>query len=246
MNGKVAPSNFATWEDRGKHLLILQPFMDSVIERGEGSFLIDVEGRRILDLAGGQFCSVLGHNHPRFVSRLQQQAAKLVHLGDQYISPQVLDAVTRLAELTPNNLSKAVLLSTGSEANECAMRIAKTVTGRTGMLGFTRGYYGISLATHNLSSISDHPDKYDYQPAPSNQHKLLTPTCSRCPIRLDLSTCEFACLDASLQLLGDNVHNIEGVIVEPILSAGGMIFPPKGYIQRLHEIARKAGILFIV
>ena len=92
--------------------------------------------RRILDLAAGQFCSILGHNHPKFVARLQEQAAKLVHLGDQYLSPEVMSAASRLAGIAPGDLKKVVLLSTGSEANECAMRMAKAVTGRTGMLGF--------------------------------------------------------------------------------------------------------------
>src|SRR5262249_53885662 len=137
-------------------------------------------------------------------------------------------------------------LSTGSEANECAMRMAKAVTGRTGMLGFTRGYYGISLTTRNLSSISDHPGKLDFQPAPANQDKLITPVCNHCPIRKEYPACNIACLDASFDLFSQHLGNIAAVIVEPILSAGGMIFPPKEYLQRLHSTAKKFGILFIV
>src|SRR5262249_6520625 len=90
-------SNLSTWEHKGEHLLVLQPFMDSVIVGGDGCFLIDADGQRILDLAAGQFCSILGHNHPGFVARLREQAEKLVHLGDQYVSPEVLHAVSRLA-----------------------------------------------------------------------------------------------------------------------------------------------------
>src|SRR5262249_60481544 len=109
--------------------------------------------------------------------------ANFVHLAAHYVSPAVLKAASRLASKAPGGLTKVVLLSTGSEANECAMRMAKSVTGRSGMLGFTRGYYGISLATHNLSSISDLPGKPDFQPAPISQFKLLTPACNRCPIQ---------------------------------------------------------------
>ena len=238
-------SNLSIWQQQGENLLVLQPFMDSVIVGGDGCFLIDADGRRILDLAAGQFCSILGHNHPKFVARLQEQAAKLVHLGDQYVSPQVLSAASRLAAIAPGDLTKVVLLSTGSEANECAMRMAKAVTGRTGMLGLTRGYYGISLATHNLSSISDHPGKNDFQPAPINQFKLLTPTCNRCPIQKQYPSCNIACLDASLELIEQHLENVAAVIVEPIVSAGGMIVPPKGYLQKLYEATRKLGILFI-
>ena len=245
MNDPKQAANLSAWQEHGENVLLLQPFMDSVIVGGDGCFLIDADGRRILDLAAGQFCSILGHNHPKFVARLQEQAAKLVHLGDQYVSPEVMNAASRLAAIAPGDLRKVVLLSTGSEANECAMRMAKSVTGRTGMLGFTRGYYGISLATHNLSAISDHPGKHDFQPAPINQHKLLTPACSRCPIQKEYPSCNIACLDASLELIAQHLENIAAVIVEPIVSAGGMIIPPKDYLQKLHEATRKLGILFI-
>ena len=123
--------------------------------------------------------------------------------------------------------------------------MAKAVTGRTGMLAFTRGYYGISLATRNLSSISDHPGKSDFQPAPANQDKLITPTCNRCPIQKQYPSCNVACLDASLDFVSQHLENIAAVIVEPVLSAGGMIFPPKDYIQKLHATAKKFGMLFI-
>ena len=247
MDNAARTSSLSIWrQQQAAHLLVLQPFMDSIIVRGEGSYLVDADGRRILDLAAGQFCSILGHNHPKFVARLAEQASRIVHLGDQYVSPEVLAACARLVEVAPEGLTKAVLLSTGSEANECAMRIAKTVTERTGMLGYSRGYYGISLATHNLSSIADHPRKHDFQPAPAGQHKLMTPDCRRCPVGQEHASCTTACLDASLELIGNQIDNVAAVIVEPILSAGGMIYPSTGYLQALRAAARKHGFLFIV
>ena len=239
-------SNLRLWERYGASLLVVQPFMDSVIVRGDGCYLIDADGRRILDLAAGQFCSVLGHNHPKFVERLQRQLPEIIHLGDQYVSPSVLRAAARLAEVTPGDLNKVLFLSTGSEANECAMRIAKAVTGRTGTLAFTRGYYGISLATRNLSSISDYPGKVDFRPVPADQHKLITPDCRRCPLSLEPKTCEVRCLDVSLELIGSNASNIAAVMVEPVLSAGGMIFPSRDYLTELRDRTRRMGALFVV
>src|SRR5215813_12985131 len=102
MKSQMHPGNLSTWQAAGEHLLLLQPFMDSIIVRGEGCFLIDTEGNRILDLAAGQFCSILGHNHPRFVSRLQDQVASIAHLGDQYVSRGVLKAVSGLVSKTPS------------------------------------------------------------------------------------------------------------------------------------------------
>lgn len=239
-------SNLDHWRDHGDSLLAVQPFMDSVIVRGEGCYLVDAEGRRILDLAAGQFCSILGHNHPEFIRRLREQLENGVHLGDQYVSPNVLRAAARIGQVVPGDGHKVIILSTGSEANECAMRIAKTVTGRTGMLAYTRGYYGISLATRTLSGISDHPGKVDFEPAPINQHKLLTPTCHRCPLGLQHPSCNTACLDTSFELLGHRLDNVAAVIVESVVSAGGMIFPPKDYLQSLYARTKAAGALFIV
>src|SRR6267378_3215365 len=92
MDAARTASSLELWNRGGDNLLLVQPFMDSVIVRGEGSYLIDADGRRILDLAAGQFCSILGHSHKKFIARLQGQLDLLVHLGDQYISPEVLDA----------------------------------------------------------------------------------------------------------------------------------------------------------
>jgi 2,2-dialkylglycine decarboxylase (pyruvate) len=247
MPSTAKPStNLDIWQASGAGMLPVQPFMDSVIVGGDGCWLIDAEGKRILDLAAGQFCSILGYNHPAFVERLTAQAANLVHIGDQYLSPIVMEAASRLVAVAPESLGKAILLSTGSEANECAMRIAKTVTGRTGMLGFTRGYYGISLATHNLSAIGDHPGRHDFQPVPANQYKLLTPSCRHCPIRQTHDECTLACLDVSLEPIASQLGNIAAVIVEPIVSAGGMIYPSSAYFRKLREVTRELGILMIV
>lgn len=239
-------NNILLWEQKGDNLLVIQPFMDSLIARGEGSYLIDMNGRRILDLAAGQFCNILGNNNTDFTRRLKEQLDTQIHLGGQYISPVVLEAASRLAEVTPGKLNKVIFLSTGSEANECAMRIAKKGTGRNGMLAFTRGYYGISLATGSLSAMSDYPWKIDFQPAPINQYKLITPNCNRCPIGLSHPSCQLSCLNVSLEMIAQHLDNIAGVIVEPIISAGGMIFPPKDYIQKLYATVHDIGALFIV
>jgi 2,2-dialkylglycine decarboxylase (pyruvate) len=158
----------------------------------------------------------------------------------------VLKAAQRLASIAPLRGGKVIFLSTGSEANECAMRMAKAATGRTGMLGYTRGYYGISLATRNLSSISDSSERVDFQPAPANQYKLLTPSSNHCPLGIEHSACTGACLSASLELLGKHRSEVAAVIVETVVSAGGMIFPSVEYVRELCERAREFGALFIV
>ena len=237
-------SSLDLWQRRGENLLVIQPFMDSVIVGGDGCHMVDADGRRILDLAAGQFCSILGYGHEKFVERLKAQVGELIHLGDQYVSPNIMAAAQRLAQIAPGKLKKVLFLSTGSEANECAMRIAKTVTGRQGMLAFSRGYYGISLATRTLSSIGD-PGAPDF-PALANHHKLLTPSAQKCPLGMQHPSCSLHCLDASFETLGDHAQTLAAVIVEPVVSAGGMLFPSREYLRSLQERARSIGALMIV
>jgi 2,2-dialkylglycine decarboxylase (pyruvate) len=238
-------TNLDLWQQHGNHLLVLQPFMDSVLREGEGCYVIDADGRRILDMAGGQFCTVLNHGDKRLADAIANQAQKLIHIGDQYVSDNVLTCVSKIAEITPAKVNRTVLLSTGSEANECAMRMAKVVTQRTGMLAYDRGYYGISLATRNLSAISDVHGKVDFQPNIPGQLRLLAPNCSQCPLKLCHPECGVQCLKVSVEQVANQAENIAAVIVEPIISAGGMIVPPVDYVQELARFAASIGALFI-
>jgi 2,2-dialkylglycine decarboxylase (pyruvate) len=240
----MSSRNLALWEELGDHLIPIMPFMDNVIARSEGSYLVDVEGNRILDLAAGQFCTILGHSHPGFTQRLIEELRNNLHTGSQYVTEGVLRAARKVAEIAPAKLKNVILLSTGSEANEFALRVAKAYTGRSGAIGFDRGYYGISLATRSLSTISE--AQVDASPRIPQTFHVLAPNCARCPLRLTYPSCDIACLDLSIRMLGDNAENVAAVIVETIPSAGGMIYPTAEYFRRLHEFTRQIGALLIV
>lgn len=233
-----------TWRQLGRHVFPLMPFLDNVIARSEGSYLIDQDGNRILDLAAGQFCTVLGHNHPEFVARLVAELKNNLHTGSQYLSERVFDALRAVAEIAPNGLEKIALFSTGTEANEFALRIAKAYTGRTGIVGFDRGYYGISQGTRSLSTISD--GHVDLSPKVPGTMHLLAPSCSRCPLGLAYPACDIACLDLSWRMIGTNRETVAAIIVETVVSAGGMIFPEREYFARLRKIADDLDALLIV
>ena len=236
--------NLAAWDMYGDYVIPVQPFMDNVIARTEGSFLIDVEGNRLLDLASGQFCTILGHNHPAFVERLAANLKNTLHTGSQYLTESVLKAAKQVSEITPPGLDKTIFLSTGSEANEFALRVAKIYTNRTGVAGFDRGYYGISLATKSLSTISG--GHVDASPKTPETYHLIAPNCARCPLGLSSPSCEGQCLNVSIALIGDRAENIAAVVVEPIISAGGMIYPTAEYFARLKAYTREIGALLIV
>ena len=232
------------WNEFGEFLLMAMPYDDHVIVKAEGCVVVDSDGNELLDLTSGQFCAVLGHTHPKLIERVTAQLPKVVHTSSNQISLPVLEAAAKLASIAPGGLKKSLILSTGSEANECALRIAKTATGKSGTVGFSQGYYGITLATRNAGiGWGRGPAAL---PALPNTARLLTPYCLRCPVGAKYPECDFLCLKTSEEVLQTQVTDVAAFIVEPILSAGGMIVPPPGYLQRLQELARKHDALLIV
>jgi 2,2-dialkylglycine decarboxylase (pyruvate) len=238
-------NNSDLWRKYGDYVLMAMPYADEVLVEARGCTLRDADGKELLDLAAGMFCGVLGHNHPGFIERIVAQTQNLLHTGTQFLSPAVLEAGYKLAQVTPGRLQKSIFLSTGTEANEFAFRLAKAYTGRTGIMGLSRGYYGTSLATKSCSSLGSHQLK-DSLPTTAGTVRLpITPQCVECFSDASRPPCGLPCLSSVESWIGD-WSNIAAVIVEPVLSAGGMLNPPPGYLKRLHDLAHANGALFIV
>jgi len=237
--------NLELWQQYGDYVLMAMPYADQVLVGGRGCKLRDADGNELLDLAAGMFCCVLGHNHPKFIRKIVQQTEELLHTGTQFLSPAVLEASYKLAQVAPGKLQKSIFLSTGTEANEFACRLAKAYTGRTGILGLSRGYYGTSLATKSWSSLFSHHLKDSLPTVPESFRLPITPQCAGCFTDATLPPCGFPCLESVQSWIGD-WSNIAAVIVEPVLSAGGMLFPPPGYLKQLQAMAHANGTLLIV
>ena len=234
------------WDKYGKHVLMAMPYADNLIGEAEGCTLQDIDGNKILDLAAGQFCSILGNNHPKYVEKIVDQMRKVLHTGTQFLSPIVLEAAAKFAEVAPGALSKSLFLSTGTEANECAISLAKTYTGKTGIIGFNRGYYGLSLGMKSLSSIFSPSDRHGSGPTVPESFRFLAPHCFHCPVKSHYPECDLVCLDSSIEAALPKARDVAAIIVEPIISAGGMIVPPAGYLKRLKEFAQELGALLII
>jgi len=229
------------WERYGEFILMATAYQDQVLQEARGCTIVDVDGNSLIDLEAGQICSILGHNHPKLIRRIIEQTQTILHHGTAFLSRPIFEAAARMAKITPGNLKKSIFLSTGAEANECALRIAKTYTEKRGIVGFDRGYSGLSLATMNAGMNSQ-----DTSLSVPGTLKMLTPECLRCPVGSRFPECDFLCLQVSERFL--NAHcrgEIAAFIVEPILSAGGVVLPPPGYFQALHQLTRRIGALLI-
>src|SRR5207253_5936401 len=126
-------------------------FAPLIVQRAEGAWVETTDGRRILDFTSGQICSTLGHGHPRIAAALRETLDTVVHLNSWMLSEPVLALAERLAALFPASLDKVMLLNTGSEANEVALKLAKLHTGRFEVVGLTRSFHGLLGGTTSVT-----------------------------------------------------------------------------------------------
>src|SRR5918995_2246039 len=135
------------WTRARRHLIRYGgEFVDFVPVRAEGAFIYDAQGRRVLDFTSGQMSAILGHSHPEIVATVRDGIGRLDHLFSSMLSRPVVDLAEALARLVPR-LPKVMLLSTGGEANEAAIRLAKLVTGKWEIATFTKSYHGVTAGS---------------------------------------------------------------------------------------------------
>ena len=232
-------------DPRTRHLIrYAGGFAPMTIERADGAWVETTDGRRVLDFTSGQICSTIGHNHPRIVEAIRAATEYVIHLNSWMLSEPVLALAERLVGLVPDPLDKVVLLNTGSEANELALKMAKMHTGRFEVVGLTRSFHGL---LSGIASVNFSMAHAGFGPLLPGSFALPAPYAYRCPIRHCDGTCDCTCLETGFALLDQqSVGSLCAVVIEPILSAGGVIVPPDGYLARLSELCRERGMLLVV
>jgi 2,2-dialkylglycine decarboxylase (pyruvate) len=214
------------------------------VERAEGSYIFDDSGRRILDFTSGQMCATLGHNHPEVVAAIERSCASAIHLFSWLLAPQVVELCAELAALLPPQLQKVILLNTGSEANEAAIRMAKLTTGGHEVVGLTASFHGL---TGGSGASTYSVGRRGYGPAIPGSMAIPAPNAYRCPIRHCSGTCDLSCLEVGFELIdSQRAGQPAAAIAEPILSTGGVIVPPPRYFPRLKELCEARGMLLIL
>ncbi|HEV7980382.1 aspartate aminotransferase family protein [Amycolatopsis sp.] len=242
----TASPSIEFWADAGRHLVRYGgEFTPEIIDRAAGSFLYTEDGRRILDFTSGQMSAILGHSHPEIVDTVRRQIGSLDHLFSGMLSRPVVDLARRLAGTLPAPLTKALLLTTGAESNEAAIRMAKLVTGKHEIVSFARSWHGM---THAAASATYSAGRKGYGPSAPGNFAIPAPN----PYRPDFTHADGS-LDWRLQLDfgfdlidAQSVGSLAACIVEPILSSGGVLEPPPGYFAALREKCRERGMLLIL
>ncbi|MHB1653071.1 MAG: 4-aminobutyrate--2-oxoglutarate transaminase [Desulfitobacteriaceae bacterium] len=219
------------------------------IEDGQGALVTDVDGNTFIDFYGGIGSLNAGHCPVPVVQAIQNQAKKLIHTcfaASMYQS--YVDLAEKLVEITPGNFSKkAMLINSGAEAVENAIKVARAYTKRAGIIAFEMAFHGRTLMTLTLTS-KVRPYKLGAGPFVPEVYKLPSAYCYRCYFQSTYPSCGMHCLDQFDRFFatGAAPESIAAMIIEPVQGEGGIITPPKEFLPGLKSICEKHGIVFIL
>lgn len=233
------------WASANTHLTRYGPsFEPVIIERAAGSFVYDADGRAILDFTSGQMSAVLGHTHPDIVATVARQMGAVAHLFSGMLSRPVVNLAERLAALAPG-LERVQLLTTGAEANEAAIRMAKLVTGRHEIVAFAQSWHGMTGAA---ASATYSAGRRGYGPAAAGSFVIPAPNAYRPRFKTADGSNDWQTeLDDAFALIdSQSTGNLAAFIAEPILSSGGILELPLGYLAALKRKCEQRGMLLIL
>lgn len=205
-----------------------------VFEKAHGVTMEDVDGNQYIDFSSGIVVANIGHSHPKVVSAVSRAASSLMNCHDFTTAPKAL-LLERLAERFPD-FGIFQLYPAGTDAVEAGLRMAKEITGKSGVLGLNMGFHGKTLGA--ISITRPHPGQTEgYYQAPR-------PHCFRCDLHLSYDDCGIQCGHSIDQMLEQN-SDIGVVVVEPIQGWAGAQTPPDEYMPLLREICDRRGVLLM-
>jgi 4-aminobutyrate aminotransferase len=220
-----------------------------VVERGLGSEVWDVDGRRYLDMNAGIAVLAAGHSHPRLVQVAQEQVTRFTHMaGTDFYNEPMVKAAEKLVSLMPGGAGWQVFFTnSGTEAIEASIKLARYVTGRQNIIGFYSSFHGRSYGSLSLTASKPRQRRGFFPLLPGVSHTYY-PNCYRCPINLSYPSCDIGCLDLIERTLFTTTNppeDVAAIVVEPIQGEGGYVVPPHGSLRRLREICDNYGIMLI-
>ena len=232
--------------DRRNAAVARGPFHSTPIfvAKAEGAVLEDVDGNRFIDFAGGIGCLNIGQRSPRVLDALRRQLDQFLHVCFSVTPYESYIAVAeKLNALTPGNFpKKSVLVNSGAEAVENAIKIARAYTKRPAVICFEDAFHGRTLMAMTLTS-KPHPYKAGFEPLATDVYRIPYAYAYRSPAGTTVEEFAHHLEDAFKRHVA--AENVAAVIAEPVLGEGGFVVPPREYFAALEKICKKHGILFI-
>ncbi|RME84335.1 MAG: aspartate aminotransferase family protein [Caldilineae bacterium] len=213
------------------------------LDHGDGMYVWDVEGNKYLDFFGGILTTSVGHNRPEVVKAAQEQTARLIHCSTLYPNENHVNLAEKLAELAPGDLQVSYFTTSGTDADETAVVLARAHTGYQEVIALRHGYSGRSAMGMSLTGQSGW--RIGGTHIIGIKHAL-NPYCYRCPLKMSYPGCDVACAqDVEDVIKTTTSGRIAAFLAEPIQGVGGFITPPPEYFKIVQEIVHHYGGLFI-
>jgi taurine---2-oxoglutarate transaminase len=232
----VRETNYVTWRRQGGW----DPLQ---IARAEGSRFWDSSGKEYLDFSSQLMATNLGHGNERVIAAIADQARRLAYAGPAFATEARAELSKALGEVVPRGLNRYFFSTSGTEANEAALKIARAATGRQKVIARYRSYHG---ATAGSISVTGDPRRKAIEPLQKVPGTVFAPDCYcyRCPFGLTYPECNVACAEyVDYQI--DHEGDVAAMILEPVVGTNGVIVPVPEYLPRIREITQKHGVLLI-
>ena len=224
-----------------------------IIERGQGSYLIDTQGKRYLDGTSSIWVNLHGHRHPTLDRAIKKQLGNIAHstlLG--LANPPAIRLAQALIQIAPKGLKRVFYSDNGSTAVEIALKMAiqywqqrhPEAGAKHTFCHLKLAYHGDTIGAVSVGNIELFHSRFKSLLFPTLEAE--PPYCYRCPLRLTYPSCRMACLDPVERILKERHRDLAGFIIEPLVQvAAGMITAPPGYLKRIREMCTKYDILLI-
>jgi taurine--2-oxoglutarate transaminase len=216
-----------------------------IVDRAEGSFFWDISGKKYLDFSSMFVFSNLGHTDKRVVKAIADQAGRLEAVSSHFATEPKARLAKLISEITPGDISKTFFSTSGAEANEGAIKVARFATGRQKIIARFRSYHG---STYGAMALTNDFRNWSTEPAIPGVVHCLDPYCYRCPFGITYPNCDLQCarhVEDVIRFEG-GAKRVAAFIAEPVVGANGIIVPPDGYWQKVREICDKYEMLMMV
>ncbi|MEM2466855.1 MAG: aspartate aminotransferase family protein, partial [Candidatus Bathyarchaeia archaeon] len=218
------------------------------VAESEGAIITDVDGNKYIDFATGISCLNIGHRHPEVIKAIEKQMMKHLHLCF-HVTPYepYIKVAEKLANIAPGSFDKkVVLVNSGAEAVENAVKVARRYSGKPSVITFEYAFHGRTRLAMSLTGQVN-PYKYGFGTMDPFIYRMPYAYCYRCSFGHEYPTCNMRCLEYIKNTLSVHISpdEVAAIIVEPVQGEGGFIVPPKEFIQGLRKICDENHLLFI-
>ena len=215
-----------------------------VVQEASGSTLVDPDGNRFIDLAASFAAATVGHAHPEVVAAIRDQAGRVGHVSSASVSEPRVAFEEALIEIAPAGLDRVLLGMSGSDANDTALKLARTLTGRREVIAFSGGYFGRSSGVIGLNGKATFRSQVGIE---ADAHFLPYPYPYRWPLGPGEAAGDqaLALVRHALEDPASGIGAVAAIMVEPVQGNGGVVIPPDGFLAGLRALCDRHGVVLV-